>query len=164
MSFTALSISAACCLPHLTSLSVPPLILAMRPLLMFRFPIILGSSLVESGLLLCGTGLGVAVAALLVTVLGDFCGSFCGCCGPALAAIHVVQRLVARTVAVIAREKRLFISNLQRINDRGRKTKEGLEFCLLVRSRLRSATNVFQIRGLRLSYQAIESYSISGAQ
>ena len=38
--------------PCLTSFSVEPLILAMMPLLMFRFPIMSGSSFVESGLLL----------------------------------------------------------------------------------------------------------------
>src|SRR5260370_37474264 len=66
MNLASLSTSAASIRPIFTSFSVPAAILPQRPLLMLRFPIMVGSSLVESGLLLAVLGAGfVFFAAVL---------------------------------------------------------------------------------------------------
>src|SRR5258706_14087054 len=85
--FACRSTSAANSLPSFTSFSVEPLILAMMPLLMLRFPIIAGSSFTDSGRLDPGVVVGTF---LLASLLGSALAVSvlwvvdCGCCVVAL--------------------------------------------------------------------------------
>src|SRR2546425_51194 len=108
--FASFSTSAASWRPSFTSFSVPPAILPQIPLLMLRFPIIVGSSFVDSCLLLA-VWVGAVVDCLSLSVfceLEDWLGC-CDCCGPASAALEVIQKLQATPPAMTARERRVFI-------------------------------------------------------
>src|SRR5438046_537549 len=76
---------------------------------MLRLPIIVGSSFVDKGL-----ALAVWVGVLGCLFLSDDwevedCAGCCDCCGPASAALEVIQKLKATPAAMTARERRVFI-------------------------------------------------------
>src|ERR1043165_382842 len=125
INFASLSTSAASWRPSATSFSRPPAIQEMKPPLILRLPIMAGASSVASGVPWLAVGVLGVVAVVVVclsclflescccaVVLLSCCGSVAGC---ATAAMALVQRLKASNVAVMKREKRLFmVKSLQK--------------------------------------------------
>src|SRR5687767_3533181 len=117
------STSAAASRPMRTSFSVEPLILAMMPELIFRLPIIAGSSLADKGFF---PGVVEAVVFFLSEVLASWATSGFGAvlaAGSAgfgvvvwpTAAIELANSDTINTKALVAREK-LFIAETSKIN------------------------------------------------